>query len=150
MSLRNPRTSDPVSLACELEGLVPVERLEEGDAAPSGGSPSAARRLVSHSDSFREQKQQAVAPYQALPVQGPVVKITEHLTPALNVVEPRKGENAEVSKRSFIRARIYCPVKPLRPAHQSDSKACRAQQLHLRCRWSASVFSILRSQWQAP
>ena len=30
--------------------------------------------------------QEAVAPYQALPVQGPV--ITHHMTPALEVIEP--------------------------------------------------------------
>lgn len=92
-----PRSSDPVSLACELEGLVPVERLDSNDAAaPSGGSPSASGRLLHPSASFRQQKEQAVAPYQALPVKGPVVNITEHLTPALNVIEPRKGEDSEV------------------------------------------------------
>lgn len=97
MSLKQPRSSDPVSLACELEGIVPVERLaDDGAAEPLGASPVAGRRLVQHSDSFRRQSEQAVAPYQALPIAGPVVSITEHLTPPLDVVEPRRGEGREV------------------------------------------------------
>ena len=99
MALNRPRTSDPVSLASELEGIVPVERLASSDAV-SDDMPAASRRLVRHSDSFREQVEQAVAPYQALPVKGPVVNITEHLTPALDVIEPRRGEEVEVRMHS--------------------------------------------------
>lgn len=97
MSLTNPRTSDPVTLACELDGIVPVERLSNGDVSSSelerNRSPL---RLSIPLDAFRQQKDQAVAPYQALPVQGPIVNITEHLTPALDVIEPDRGETTEV------------------------------------------------------
>ena len=98
MALLHPRVSDPVTLASELDGIVPVERLENGDASTSenglGRSPV---RLSTRLESFKQQKDQTVAPYQALPVQGPIVNITEHLTSALDVVEPERGGTTEVS-----------------------------------------------------
>ena len=74
----------PVTLASELPGIVPVERLESGDAAELRRPGSLKMRL---SDSFKAQKKQHTAPYQALPVAGPIT-ITEHHTEALDVVEP--------------------------------------------------------------
>jgi len=99
MSLNQPRISDPVSLACELNLPVAVERLNGSKASVPEGeqSESPALRLSIPSSAFREQKDQAVAPYQALPVKGPVINITEHLTPAQDVIEPLRGETAEVS-----------------------------------------------------
>jgi hypothetical protein len=98
MSLNQPRTSDPISLACELDGIVPVERLGDTKAKTheSDGSSGLALRLSIPNSALREQKDQAVAPYQALPVKGPVVNITEHLTPAQDVIEPLRGESTEV------------------------------------------------------
>lgn len=98
MSLNQPRTSDTISLACELDGIVPVERLGDTKARTheSDGSSSPVLRLSVPSSAFREQNDQAVAPYQALPVKGPVVIITEHLTPAQDVIEPLRGESTEV------------------------------------------------------
>ena len=96
MSLTNPRTSDPVTLARELDGIVPVERLANGDATASEPQRSHEPLRVSLPDALRQQKSQSVAPYQALPVQGPIVSITEHLTPALDVIEPESGETTEV------------------------------------------------------
>jgi len=99
MSLNQPRTSDTISLACELDGIVPVERLGDIKAKTheKDGSSSPVLRLSIPISAFREQKDQAVAPYQALPVKGPVVIITEHLTPAQDVIEPLRGESTEVS-----------------------------------------------------
>lgn len=93
-SLRS-RRSDPVTLASELDGIVPVERLDNGNASNSEEEQSPLRLSIP-SEAFREQKYQAVAPYQALPVKGPVINITQHLTPALDVIEPQRGETAEV------------------------------------------------------
>ena len=76
----------PVLLASELSLPEPVDR--EGDGSvpleAEGGSP----RAQLHARSFRRVQKAAVTPYQALPVQGPLVTITHHLTPALPVVEP--------------------------------------------------------------
>ena len=76
----------PVLLASELSLPAPVDG--ENDAGyslePEGGSP----RAQLHARSFRKVQKAAVTPYQALPVQGPLVTITHHLTPALPVVEP--------------------------------------------------------------
>lgn len=96
MSLTNPRTSDPVTLASELDGIVPVERLSNGDATASEPLRHHEPLRISLPDALRQQKSQSVAPYQALPVQGPVINITEHLTPALDVIEPQGGETTEV------------------------------------------------------
>lgn len=96
MSLTNPRNSDPVTLACELDGIVPIERLANGDATTSEPQRSHEPLRISLPDALRKQKSQSVAPYQALPVQGPIVNITEHLTPALDVIEPESGEVTEV------------------------------------------------------
>ena len=76
----------PVLLASELSLPEPVDP-ESGRALPSdpeGGSPRAQLRARS----FRKVQKAAVTPYQALPIQGPLVSITHHLTPALPVVEP--------------------------------------------------------------
>ena len=135
--LLSPRASDPVTLASELEGIVPIERLESGDeASVSGGSPRgmSPRFSVRHSGSFREQKEQAVAPYQALPVQGPVVHITEHLTPALDVVEPQRGvDNAEVRKSvaCILSRGIYLDEGP-EPKFQAYIAWCCSQHQPLR------------------
>ena len=92
------RKSDPVTLACELDGIVPVERLTNGNASASIDQPHReALHLTIPSEAFREQKDQAVAPYQALPIKGPIINITQHLTPALDVIEPQRGETTEVS-----------------------------------------------------
>ena len=76
----------PVLLASELSLPEPVDT--EGDdrfsLQPEGGSP----RAQLNARSSRRVQKAAVTPYQALPVQGPVVTITHHLTPALPVVEP--------------------------------------------------------------
>ena len=76
----------PVLLASELSLPEPIDH-EIGQALPSvpeGGSP----RAQLHARSFRKVQKAAVTPYQALPIQGPLVSITHHLTPALPVVEP--------------------------------------------------------------
>ena len=80
---------------------VPVERLNGNQASNSNTdeSESPALRLSIPNSAFRNQKEQAVAPYQALPVKGPVINITEHLTPAQDVIEPQRGETAEVIAR---------------------------------------------------
>ena len=101
MSLGNPRRSDPITLAGELDGIVPVERLTNGGATASERDSShEPPRLTLPLEALRRQKDQAVAPYQALPVQGPVVNITEHLTPAFDVIEPERGEIPEVYDRA--------------------------------------------------
>ena len=98
MSLNQPRISDPVSLACELNLPVPVERLDGNKASTSNrdDSESPSLRLHIPNSAFVSQASQSVAPYQALPVKGPVINITEHLTPAQDVIEPLRGETAEV------------------------------------------------------
>ena len=59
----------------------------EHGGVPAGPSytPEVAQRNMARNVSGKA-SQEAVAPYQALPVQGPV--ITQHLTPAQDVVEP--------------------------------------------------------------
>lgn len=45
-----------------------------------------------YKETLGDQKVQAVAPYQALPLKGPFVKITEHLTSAFDVIEPSNSK----------------------------------------------------------
>ena len=54
-------------------------------SAGPGYTPEQVQRNMARNVSGKA-SQEAVAPYQALPVQGPV--ITEHMTPALEVIEP--------------------------------------------------------------
>ena len=86
-----------MTLASALDGIVPIERLSNGDVTTSEPENHHESLRLTLPEAVRQQKNQAVAPYQALPVQGPVVNITQHLTPALDVIEPERGETAEVS-----------------------------------------------------
>ena len=107
--LNRPRPSDPVSLACELDSIEPVRstdasangvdsQVNGGPRMPSGiAIEDLGKRLSLHDESLEGQKVQAVAPYQALPLKGPFVKITEHLTPALDVIEPSDGSEVNSS-----------------------------------------------------
>lgn len=75
----------PALLATELTLPCPIDRdAGEVSTSPKGCSPTA--RI--NSKAFRKMQKAAVTPYQALPVQGPLVSITHHMTPALPVVEP--------------------------------------------------------------
>ena len=80
-------------LASTLELPVPVSRdAYDGPALPEGGSPTA----TINKTAFRKSRKAAVTPYQALPVQGPIVSITHHLTPSLPVLEPENGASKQV------------------------------------------------------
>ncbi|KAK9810144.1 hypothetical protein WJX72_005530 [[Myrmecia] bisecta] len=89
---------DPVALASALpvpqpvgqKGLPPLSHQNGIAQLPNGGSPRAPRaKLIKEGE----------APYQALPVQGPV--ITHNLTPALAILEP----NGDLPSEEF-QARI--------------------------------------------
>lgn len=85
----------PALLATELALPLPVSR-EDGELSSLEGCSPTAR--VADVRAFRKSSKAVVTPYQALPVQGPLVaidspatnsdQITHHLTPALPVLEP--------------------------------------------------------------
>ena len=92
----------PALLATELALPLPVSR-DGGEVSTSEGCSPTAR--VADVRAFRKIFKAAVTPYQALPVQGPLVasdspsingdQITHHLTPALPVLEP-EGRSKKV------------------------------------------------------
>ena len=95
--LERPRASDPVSLACELDSIEPIGRGQD-----STQEEGLVQRLSLHTATLAPQKDQAVAPYQALPLKGPFVRITEHFTPAWDVIEP--SDSSEVILRFCMTA----------------------------------------------
>ncbi len=100
----------PVLLASELS--LPSAVDQEGDARypvePEGGSP----RAQLHARAFRKAQKAAVTgAYQAVPVQGPLVSITHHLTPALPVVEPG-SETRQVRQSSYCFLRLVPFIWP--------------------------------------
>ncbi len=88
----------PALLATELALPRPVSRDTEDLENVEGCSPTA---RVADAKAFRKTSKAACSPYQALPIQGPLVTvdnpepasdhITHHLTPALPVLEPEDG-----------------------------------------------------------
>lgn len=95
------RASLPALLTTELALPSPVSRdLGEDSTSAEGCSPTA---RIADLKAFKKTAKVAVSPYQALPVQGPLVTvaenpaITHHLTPALPVLEPE-----DASRKVFL------------------------------------------------
>jgi hypothetical protein len=74
----------PALLATELSLPCPVDRNAGYVSTSEATSPTA----HVNAKVLKRMQKAAVSPYQALPVQGPLVSITHHLTPALPVLEP--------------------------------------------------------------
>ena len=89
--------SQPLLLTAEL--ALPPLCTKAGSVAdwPEGSSPVAA---VS-GRAYQHLRQSSTSPWQSLPIQGPLVAITHHVTPALPVVEP-EGASQKVPATGLL------------------------------------------------